>query len=352
MKILIVIYSLHRGGAERVVSRLTHVWQESHEVLVVLFDTSKAAYAYGGTLVNLKCPSANGIWGKAINSFRRIFRLTALIRKEKPDHIISFMESANFPTILAASLTGTLTCLTVSVRNDPERFILPHRYLIPCLYRFPKRVVAVSQGVSLALEKLGVPLKKLFFIPNPIPNESKNIENETIHRPPRYILGVGRLHQQKGFDRLMTAFAGINDSELYLIILGEGQERANLEALAKKLKISERLVMPGAVDNVVQWYENALCFVLSSKYEGWPNVLMEAIHCHCPVVSFDCCYGPNEIIESKISGLLVPEGDIHALRMAIIEVITNDVLREKLVKESLRRLEQFDVNNIAKMWLD
>jgi glycosyltransferase involved in cell wall biosynthesis len=356
MKILVIISTLQRGGAERVVSRLTDVWQKSDEALIAVFDALEIAYTYGGTLVDLKCSAANGIWGKIINSFRRIFKLAALIRKEKPDHIISFMESANFPAILAASFTGTLTCLTVSVRDDPERFILPYRCLISCLYRFPKRVVAVSQGVSLALEKMNIPKKKLFFIPNPAPCKLHEIENkneETVHlAPPRYILGVGRLHPQKGFDRLMAAFAGIDDPDLHLVILGEGKERAKLETLAEELKISARVMLPGVVNNIAPWYKNALCYVLSSRHEGWPNVLMEAMYWRCPVIAFNCRYGVNEIIESEVSGLLVPEGDICALQVAIVKIIENDLLREKFVKESLRKLEQFDVNNIAKIWLD
>lgn len=352
---MVIISSLHRGGAERVVSRLSCTWQEVHDVLLTVFDSSKIAYSYGGVLVDLKCPSVNGIRDKIVNALRRVFRLITLIRKEKPDCIISFMESANFPVILAASLTNTLTRLSVSVRNNPEHFGLIQRYLMFFLYRLPKRVVAISQGVLLTLKKMKVPCEKLFFIPNPAPGGLRKVENKeekNIPRPSRYILGVGRLHPQKRFDRLMAVFAGIDDPDMFLVILGEGDERANLESLARQLKIDTRLIMPSVVDDIAPWYENALCFVLSSEYEGWGNVLIEAMNWRCPVVSFDCPYGPSEIIESGVSGLLVPEGDIPALRRAILEVINSDTMREKFVKESLLRLKQFDVNQIAKMWLD
>jgi len=355
MKILVIVPTLHRGGAERAVSRLSQAWQEAHEVLVTVFDSSMAAYPYGGNLVDLKCPAVNGIWGKLINSLRRISSLVSLIRKEKPDRIISFMESANFPAVLAALLTRSLSCLTVSVHDDPKRFIPIQRHLIPLLYRFPRCVVAVSQGVLLALEKMGIPQQKLFFIPNSSPGnqeKTENIKEENIRRPPRYVLGVGRLSPQKRFDRLMVAFAGIDDPSLCLVILGEGDERAGLETLAEELGINDRFMMPGAIGDIASWYENALCFVLSSEHEGWPTVLMEAMHYHCPVVSFDCRYGPSEIIESEVSGLLVPEGDVIALRSAIIKVINNETLRESFVKESLRKMKQYDVKNIAKMWLD
>jgi len=354
MKVLVIVPMLHCGGVARTVSKLTHVWQKTHNVLIAVFDVSKIAYSYGGTQIDLKCPPVNGTWFKLTNIFRRFFRLTALIWKEKPDRIISFMESANFPAILAASLTGTLSSLSVSVRSDPKIFMRAHKCLMPLLYRFPNRVIAISQGVSLALEKMGIPRQKLSFIPNPPPlqNELKIAgETDNIRRPPHYILGVGRLSPEKGFERLMAAFAGIDDPDLHLVILGEGAERANLETLAEELKISARFMMPGAVENVAPWFQNALCFVLSSRYEGWGNVLVEAMYYRCPAVSFDCCYGPNEIREHEVSGLLVPEGDVHALRSAIVKVVSNDALRKQFVEESLRRLEQFDVKEIAEKWI-
>jgi glycosyltransferase involved in cell wall biosynthesis len=354
MKILVVIPSLCRGGAERVVSLLTQEWNgNGHEVQVAVFDASNAAYAHGGRLIDLALPAANGTPTKVVNAVRRVFRLAALMCEERPDRIISFMESANFPVILAAAMTGALDRLTVSIHDNPARFPSLHRLLMPVLYRFPERVVAVSQGIADALEKMGVPRKKLSFIPNPAPviAAAAKREEQNISRPDRYILGVGRLHPQKGFDRLIAAFAGMRDPDLRLVILGEGGERANLESLANRLGVAGRIIMPGAMDDLAQWYENAGCFVLSSRHEGWPNVLMEAMAHGCPVVSFDCPFGPAEIIEPGISGLLVPEGDVFALETAVRRVIDNEELRAELIKNAMRRIRNFDLDAMASEWL-
>ena len=350
-KILIVIPSLHRGGAERVVSVLTTEWSQQHDVLVAVFDGADVAYPYGGNLVDLGIPAQTSVWRKVLNAARRIAQLADLIRREQPNHIVSFMESANFPAVLAAMWTGTLSRLTVSVRNNPNRFAAAHRLLIPAVYRFPNRVVAVSQGVANALERLGVAPEKLSVIPNPAPNTSPEDKNQDPPLlPPRYILGVGRLHPQKGFDRLIRAFAGIDDPNLHLVILGEGKERANLRALAKALGVASRVMMPGARDELDPWYRNALCFVLSSKYEGWPNVLMEAMSYGCPVVSFDCQFGPSEIIVHGVTGFIVADGDISGMRDTILTLVSNDNLRKSIGHESRLRMGYFGISRIASLW--
>ncbi|MDR3159206.1 MAG: glycosyltransferase [Zoogloeaceae bacterium] len=350
---MVIIPSLCRGGAERVVSRLTQEWaRKNHDVEVAVFDKSDVAYAYGGRLIDLALPARDGALAKAANAVRRVFRLVCLLRGEKPERVISFMESANFPAILAALMAGRLDRLTVSIRNNPARFPLPYRLLMPVLYRLPGRVAAVSRGIVTALEKMGVPRKKLSFIPNPAPliTAAKKAERN-IPCPDRYILGVGRLHPQKGFDRLISAFAGMRDPDLRLVILGEGEERANLEALASRLGVAGRVILPGAMDDLAPWYENARCFVLSSRHEGWPNVLVEAMAHGCPVAGFDCPYGPSEIVETGISGLLAPEGDVPALREAVRQVIDGEELREKLIENAARRIRIFDVETIAPAWL-
>lgn len=352
MKILVIIPSLHRGGAERVVSLLTTEWAKSNEVVLSVFDASCPAYSYGGQLVDLACAARGGVFNQMKNALSRVGNLVRLIRYERPDHIISFMESANFPVVLAAALTGHLGSLTVSVRNDPGRFPIFYRGLIPFLYRLPRRVVAVSAGVSEALVGMGVPRRKAYAIPNPIALEAGR---DTVHPAvlsARFILAVGRLHPQKGFDRLLQAFASLALEDLHLVILGEGAKCQVLATLALELGIASRVHLIGSVIDPFPWYQKAQCFVLSSRYEGWPNVLMEAMACACPVVSFDCNYGPVEIIEDGVSGLLVKEGDVAGLAAAIRRVLNDDELRIHLANQGRLRVAQFDVEKIAKQWLE
>ena len=353
MRLLVIIPSLHRGGAERVVSILTQEWCKTHEVLIAVFDASQPAYYHDGKLFDLFVSAQDGVMRKMANAIKRILRLSGVMRRERPDCIISFMESANFPTIFASLMTGHLGKLSVSVRNDPARFPYAYRWLIPLIYRLPRRVVAVSQGVAQALAGMGVPKNRLIAIPNPAPQP---LVGKFIDRtePPhtRYILGVGRLHRQKGFDRLLHAFAGIDDPELHLVILGEGGERDALEELAASLGIAARVSLPGAMADPMPWYQNATCFVLSSRHEGWPNVLLEAMSNSCPVLSFDCQYGPAEIIEHGVSFLLVEEGNVEALGNAISNLFCEESIRVALIKGGLLRVKEFKVERLAEQWLE
>jgi len=354
MKLLVVIPSLHRGGAERVVSLLSQEWAKEHEVKIAVFDASNPAYDYGGELIDLGL-SANAGWlGKGIQAVRRVVALARLFMAIKPDRIISFMENANFPCTLAAVLTGERSRLWVSVRNAPERFPAINRKLIPYLYRLPSQVVAVSSGVAQALVAMGVPEGKLISIPNPAPTHAPTLSTplpRPIDAPDRYILGVGRLHRQKGFDRLIETFARIDDPSVHLVLLGVGKERNALAAQAEALGVSNRVSMPGAKENVWPWYRHALCFVLSSRHEGWPNVLMEAMSQGCPVIAFDCQYGPSEIIEDRVNGLLVNDGNVEGLRKAILQLNNDSSQREALSEQALKHVDDFNASRIAQVWL-
>ena len=354
MKLLVVIPSLHRGGAERVVSLLSQEWAKNHEVKVVVFDASNPAYAYGGELVDLDL-SANRSWlGKGVQAIRRVVSLARLFREVKPDRVISFMESANFPCVLAELIAGDRSRLWISVRNDPGRFPIFYQKLIPLLYRMPDKVVAVSSGVAQALTDIGVPGAKLISIPNPASTYAPTILtplSRPADAPDRYILGVGRLHWQKGFDRLIEAFALLNDKSMHLVIMGEGSERNALKTQASVLGFSDRVHLLGAREDIWPWYRHAVCFALSSRHEGWPNVLMEAMSQGCPMIAFDCKYGPSEIIEDGISGRLVDNGCVEDLSKSLQEVINHPEQRKAFGEEGIKRMLDFKVTKISKMWL-
>ena len=351
MKVVVVINSLTTGGAERVVSTLTREWAKGHHVLIALFDISRPTYDHGGQVEDLGAPSAPSAVKKFYNVFLRSIRLVRILRRERPDRIVSFMESANFPTIVAAAVTGLLDRLCVSVRCNPVTMTGLYRILIPIAYRFAERVVAPSRGVRDALQKMGLPSRKLSVIPNPIAERLGATKPERGDFPQRYVLGVGRLEQEKGFDRLLSAFSKVDQSDMQLVILGGGTERAALLAIAQELGIKSQVRLPGMVADVDEWYRRADCFVLTSHYEGSPNVVVEAMVNGCPVVSFDCPYGPAEILERGRSGILVSQDDITGLSNAIRRLVSDRALRERFAKVGMQRAKFFSVEKIAPRWL-
>ena len=350
MKVMAVAPSLARAGAERVVSLLSLEWSKSCDVVVVVFDGSEVAYEWGGRLVDLKLAGRTRIGSRARVALGSVGRLARLYRQEQPDRIVSFMEPANFPATIGAVVAGMTERLTVSVHHDPTKLPAFRRALIPWIYRLPFRVVAVSEGVRSALESMGVPAGKLSTIHNPVARYPEVDENASPF-PARYILGAGRLRAEKGFDRLLRAFAGLNVEGVHLVILGDGSERGKLIDLSHELGIGERVHFPGVVRDIERWYRHAECFVLSSRTEAWAMVLVEAMAHGCPVVSFRCAYGPAEIIDDSRNGILVTEGDVEALATAVARVIGDDSLRRRLVTEGRKRAAEFDVTELAPRWV-
>lgn len=359
MKVLVVVPTLARGGgAERVVSLLTQAWSRLHDVVVVVFARADQSYDACGRIIDLGVPAASMPWSRAYHASIRVLRLIRLIGSERPERILSFMETANYPTVLACALTSRLNMLTVSVRNNPARLPLYHRVLMPFLYRLPSRVVAVSEGVAGALiRSTRLPSGRARAIPNPV--DVRFVEAGAQKPVPaaqlpdgKYILAVGRLVRQKGFDLLIGSFSKIVDRfPITLLILGDGQDRAALEDLVERLNLGGRVLMPGIVENPYAFMARSELFVLPSRWEGWPNVLMEAMASCSPVVAFDCPFGPREIIEDGVSGLLVPAEDVETLAAVLTKVLQDEDLRARLKKNGRRSVEAFDVDVIASRWL-
>ena len=164
---------------------------------------------------------------------------------------------------------------------------------------------------------------------------------------PPVILGAGRLTEQKDFPTLIRAFALVRKKHpARLMILGEGEERSKLETLVQELGLEKEVSLPGFVDNPYKYMKRAAVFVLSSRWEGFPNVLVEAMALGTPVVSTDCPNGPAEILENGKWGELVPVGETQSLASAVLRTLDRvDVVR---VKGAAERADQFRVESIIR----
>ncbi|NJS16372.1 MAG: glycosyltransferase [Nostocaceae cyanobacterium CSU_2_110] len=166
---------------------------------------------------------------------------------------------------------------------------------------------------------------------------------------PPVFLAVGRLTEQKDFSTLIKAFSLVRKEKLArLIILGEGEARGQLEATIKNLGISEDVLLPGFTDNPYAYMYNANAFVLSSRWEGLPTVLIEAMACGCPVVATDCPSGPQEILAAGKYGELVCCGDVLALSKAMLNVLDNPINSEILTQ----RTQDFSFDKAVSRYLE
>jgi glycosyltransferase involved in cell wall biosynthesis len=211
-------------------------------------------------------------------------------------------------------------------------------------YLLAQDIVAVSRGAAQSLAPvLGkTTSKRITVIYNPINLariEAMAGADETASWNVPTIINVGRLIEQKDQETLVRAFAKVRSRRpCRLCILGEGEKREVLVALAQKLGVGSEVLMPGFMANPYSWMRKSAVFVLSSKFEGLPTVLIEAMQCGIPVISADCPSGPAEILEHGQWGRLFPPGDVDALASAI-----EDALDGKLVADVRRRATDFSI---------
>jgi glycosyltransferase involved in cell wall biosynthesis len=167
------------------------------------------------------------------------------------------------------------------------------------------------------------------------------------------LLAVGRLHPVKGFDTLIESFAMLSNyfPDWDLVILGEGEQRAPLEARIEELELQERIQLPGRVGNMADWYEQSDLYVLSSRMEGLSNSLLEAMASGLTAVAFDCDTGPREIIRANIDGVLVrPIEDVEALAAHLSDLMSNDDKRQRLARRATDVRDRFSSARVLALW--
>jgi len=345
----ILIPELVVGGAQRSMLKLSGgIAARGYEVDLVL------ARAMGPLLAEVP-PSVRLVDLGARRTVTSLPALVRYLRNERPAALLSVLH-ANMVALWAGRLVGDGLRTIVSERNTLSREAEHYRssvrmQLMPKLaklfYPWADEIVAVSEGVADDLSGMtGLPRERIRVIYNPIVTaELADMARAPLDHPwfaagqPPVVLAVGRLEAQKDFTTLIRSFALVRRHRpSRLLILGEGEERPALEALVEDLSLQSDVGLPGFVPNPCPYMAHAALFVLSSKWEGLPGVLIEAMYCGAPVVSTDCPSGPREILADGQYGELVPVGDIDVMARAIEERLALD--KSPPPKESWRRFER------------
>jgi glycosyltransferase involved in cell wall biosynthesis len=197
---------------------------------------------------------------------------------------------------------------------------------------------------------------RAFLMPNPVTlskDDEVSLPSGALGHKHNSI-AVGRLAEEKGFDNLLRAFANIavRQSDWGLTILGEGDKRQELERLSADLGLEGRVHLPGRVSNPFTWLRRADLFVMSSRFEGLPCSLCEAMGCGLPAISFDCDSGPRDIIRHGVDGLLVPPGDIPAFTRAMDRLMSDDGERAQFAARAPEVMDRYNVKSILLRWDD
>jgi len=356
-KLVLLISSLAMGGAERVVSLLTHGWERQgiELVIITLAGPQEDFYSLPDNVQRVslgwKGPSAN-VPKAVINNVHRVTSLRQAFRRLRPTAVISHLDAMNVMAIIASA--GLNIPVIVTEHTDMDEYQqylpLPWRILRRLTYKWAAAVAAVSQNTVDQLRRF-VPLSRLHMIPNPTdPEGCLGVPSLDIHGP--VVASMGRLVESKGFEVLIRAFARVIDNfqEWGLLLLGEGPERMKLEALARDLGISDRCVFAGAVSNPGPVLAQAEIFALASRMEGFPMSLVEAMVCGLPVVCTRYSSEVDEIVGHGIDGILVDVDDEAGLAKALTNLMSNDDLRMQMSQKARELTERFSLASVLNQW--
>ncbi len=352
MRIVFILASLGAGGAEKVISlAAADRCGRGDEIHIVYFgDAVQSFFPQHPDAVIHNIPDSKKarILPRGLTrSLGRIVQLRRLLKSLQPDLVISFLTKINLLTLQACLMLPYK--VLVSERNNPDaqaKHVL-WRVISPILMRRANGLVMQTEAIAATLpENLRA---RAVVIGNPC-TAAGVAGNEVAAK--RSVVAVGRLERQKGFDMLIEAFAAIAASypQWSLTIFGEGPERQRLEAQIRLHALEARVALPGVTAEPGSWTRNAGIFVLSSRFEGFPNVLVEAMAAGLPSIAMDCDYGPREIIEDGLTGLLVADEDVSALGKALSKLMADDVLRAMMSKQAQAAAGRHSIQAVMEKW--
>ena len=350
-KIGILIDRLNGGGAERAAGIISKLLSElGHKIFIVtLFDD--VAYPYQGKLINLGKYKTGS--RSSIAKYLRYKKLHTTLKAENPDLILDF-RMKDFP--LREKLLNRLVFkypMVNMVRSYKLEWYFPQpKKLAQHLYSDYAGIITVAKEIKQEVQQQ-YGFSNVTAIPNAI--DIKAIQrkaNESLNTPMEYIIAVGRNHPVKQFEALILAFSKSNlpKKGIKLVIMGDGNESEVLKNRIMQLNLQKQVQLLAFQTNPFPFLKHAKFLVLSSKYEGFPNVLVEALACETPVVAFNCSSGPSEIIQHEKNGLLVENQNFKALTQAMNRMIDDRALYEQCKGFALESVACFSIEKVKQLW--
>lgn len=341
MKILLFISKLHNGGGERVASILLNHLCKKHDVEVAVFNKNEKSYP-----IDDKIKITDLSQGKKIRPYQldRIVKCRKAIKRINPDLIISFLVGLNSFVVPANFFIRKKLVLseqtTIQAKQKISRIITRH-----ILYRFASKVVFVSKSDCVYARWL----KNGAFIYNPLSCDT--ITNNSIREKSIVAVSSQRRWYVKGFDLLIQAWAKIapQHPDWRVQFIGTNDDN-KISSMVKDFGLENQVDFLGWTDDIDKILQTKSIYVLSSRREGFPNSLLEAMSQGCACLAFNCKTGPNEIINNRVSGLLARNGDVDDLATKLQLLIEDETLRQKLSAGAMDEVKRFDKDLIMKQW--
>lgn len=353
-KICLISEQLACGGAERCAALLSQFFERKNISVHHIVVLDKIEYEFSGELLNLGVHKneTNGI----VNKLKRFWILRKYLKKHSFDFIIDFRVKNNqFQEFITTKILYNSPYIMIVHSYITEWYFPKWQFLARIIYSNAYGIVTVSEKIrEKIIRELGY--KNLKVIYNPISiEEIQSLSKEVNTLDFDYVLAAGRMQDNiKQFDKLIKAYSKsvLPSHKIKLVLLGDGPFRENLEEQVKQLAIGENVQFMGYQGNPFPYMKKAIFTILSSKNEGFGNILIESLACQTPVVSFDCLSGPSEIITNKYNGLLVEDQNLEKLTQAMNLMIEDEELYQFCKQNTLESVRKFSLENIGNQWLE
>lgn len=353
-KLLLVLPAVRAGGAERVMVGLSEVFLDAgFEVHLATVNKGEDFFALRGGIVRHRFEFSTGSMGLRapfVNA-RKLAAIRKLARNVQPTAIISFLNRMNI-RVLAATM-GLRIPVIVSERIAPEKTGAGPGWKVLRRLMYPKAYAVVAQTRREADWFKGF-VKRTTIIENPVSPRVLSARGVPDYSS-KLVVAAGRFTRQKGFDILVRAFGKVASQfkDWRLVVYGDGPQRVQLLELVRELGLEDRVAMPGTASDLLGAMLGASTFVLSSRYEGFPNVLIEAMGLGLAVVATDCPNGPREILENEVNGLLAGEpGDVEELAAKLAQIFESPEKRQQLGSAArITVADRFSPENIGAKWI-
>ena len=347
MRISIVISTLLSGGAERNACVLANYFTKNNDVKLITFQKSKKSFYDISKKVEIKnlnlLKESSFFFIKILNFLKRIYIIRKNFKKEKPEVIISFLETTNITVLISSLFLKDIKLKIISDRNNPnftENKILIF-FLKKLFYQSANFLILQTNKIKENYKFINN--KKIKIIPNTI-SKIQNVKKKILINNSIKILCVGRLENQKGYNILIRALKYLKNDKIKFKcdIYGTGSEKSQILNEIKDNKLSKNIELKGVNKNLINIYHKYDFYILTSKFEGYPNSLLEGLSAGLICISSNCDYGPNEIITNNKNGLLFQNNNYLDLYEKINYLIKN---KKKLNTLSQNAKKEFNYLN-------